>query len=189
MRPWWGRLIRCVGSMGPARGSLRRAGRWALAAWFLVSSLGLPLGAHAGDSCCETRLGVACQCSASKRLAGECCCKKPVPKPQPAPSKSCCSERKSDTIVVKAAAEKAKRAASCCSKSDEDQTAKWPALRSCPCGTEAGGIIVLNQQPRLAASSLAAPLPSPGVVISDARRISFLSQRPVPPVPPPIVLF
>ena len=270
------RVSRTVARTCRAGDRLSRIGRGLLAAWFLVSSLGLPIGGHAGESCCERTLGVACQCSLKARLAGECCCKAPASKSpstdsstkknssgsaaaatpvEPAPVKSCCSAGKSTgdrTISAKLGAAPDERSSSpdstppksppakptltsaadeiCTSGSNslarprreststkrtaeqgtcdasahepvvsapaavvgiqehENQSSGCPSFRACPCGTEAGGIIVLNQQPRLTAPCSTAPLPTPSAELSDSPPASFLSVRTAPPVPPPIVL-
>lgn len=167
--------------------------RWFLLLWFVVSSVGLPLGfmsnnVGSGQGACAANPGSECRCSPLKKLSGACCCSKAntlklvtssdsrrnsCHQPSAAP-KSCCSNR-SLTQSGKSAAAKQER-------SDEPRIV---AIESCPCGPDSNANQLVNHEPRLPVATTTVPFS-----IEASSWLAPLSERDqgerfAPPTPPP----
>lgn len=167
--------------------------RWCLLLWFVVSSVGLPLGfisgsVRSGQGACAANPGSECRCSPIKKLSGSCCCNKvnvqklvtssdsklsSCHQPAAAP-KSCCSSR-SLTQAGKSAVAKQER-------SDEPRIL---AIESCPCRPDSNADQLVNHEPRLPVATMTVPFS-----IEMSSWLAPLSERDqgerfAPPTPPP----
>jgi len=190
-----------------------RTSRWVFTAWFLFSSLGFPfVSASAAEKSCEQRPGQQCGCSLTKRMSGTCCCSRGSAPPRasccstnhaeakkspPAPS-GCCTKKQLATPTSRCAVTAAKKGTVATTvgvsgdgsvqRARDSRSTDALKIQSCPCGSEAVGLLVINQQPRLSPRGFSIAKSELAFISIDLPIERWANVPSQPPVPPPKVL-
>ena len=154
-----------------------RTARLFCAAWFALTSIGLPVNlSPMSEKSCARMPGSQCRCSLTKRLSGTCCCRHEA---QPQLAKSCCSVKKSVSKSSEPAA-----SAGCSQATPKVEL----SISHCDCGADSPAGLSLVQEPRLPATVSAMSLPETTVAFVTLPAEWVESVLLPPPVPPPKVV-
>lgn len=175
-------MWRCVRWNHSVRHLCRQALSWRTArlfcaAWFMLTSVGLPMGlSQFGESSCAQNPGTQCRCSLTKRLSGTCCCRSEASQQL---AKSCCSVKKSAPKVTEQSGPK------CCSS----KAAKHElSIARCDCPSDSSEGVSLTQEPRSLASVSVLSLLETQVALVALPVERVESALLLPPVLPPKVV-
>ncbi len=159
-----------------------QCGKWAVAFWFALSTMGLPLDEWTAwltptttsvSNACALKPGTACQCSPALRRTGRCCCQMAHPVK---PTAKCCASRTKS--VAKGCCTAAKPATA-------SEPSSLPLLTTCGCGSGDLPGMLWSGDPRVippVVTLMSAAAAPEHHALGDE---SGVGTRPQPSVPPP----
>ncbi len=161
-----------------------RTARLFCAAWFTLTSIGLPVSlSQMSEKSCARKAGSQCRCSLTKRMAGTCCCSREA---QPQLAKTCCSVKKP---VPRLSGSAPSAGCSQATVKVSQATVKVElSISRCDCGADSPAGLSLIPEPRLPATVSAVSVPETTVAFVTLPAEWVESALLPPPVPPPKVV-